>query len=292
MTDTVVTPARGKHRLVLAAGAAAALSLLALAPTGRAAAEPQSAAGPAAAADTCWATHYGAEIPPGSFTASGEIFDAGALTAATSLSLSPQLPFGTQVKVTNTANGASVTVRINDRGTFTSPVCIDLSDGAFSRLAALSPDPGHIVVTEEVVSGSTDGGTGGGTSGPTGAITGYGGKCVDVAGANSADGTPVQLYTCNGTAAQNWTVGSDGTVRALGKCLDVTAAGTANGTKVQLYTCNGTSAQSWTATAGHDLVNPHSGRCLDATGPSSEDGTRLQIWDCGGGANQKWNVPS
>ena len=50
---------------------------------------------------------------------------------------------------------------------------------------------------------------------------GLGGKCVDVAGANSANGTAVQLYDCNGTAAQQWTVGSDGTIRALGKCLDV-----------------------------------------------------------------------
>ncbi|MGW0657222.1 ricin-type beta-trefoil lectin domain protein, partial [Streptomyces umbrinus] len=53
----------------------------------------------------------------------------------------------------------------------------------------------------------------------TGTITGLAGKCLDVAGANSADGTAVQLYDCNGTAAQQWTVGSDGTVRALGKCL-------------------------------------------------------------------------
>ncbi|MGW1807820.1 ricin-type beta-trefoil lectin domain protein, partial [Streptomyces sp. NPDC002078] len=42
----------------------------------------------------------------------------------------------------------------------------------------------------------------------TGAITGLAGKCLDVAGANSADGTPVQLYDCNGTNAQQWTVGT------------------------------------------------------------------------------------
>ncbi|MCW2939989.1 MAG: chitinase, partial [Actinomycetia bacterium] len=76
----------------------------------------------------------------------------------------------------------------------------------------------------------------------TGQITGYGGKCVDVAAANSANGTLVQLYTCNGTAAQSWTVGTDGTIRALGKCLDVNAASNANGTKVQIYDCNGTAA--------------------------------------------------
>ncbi|MGW2356139.1 chitinase, partial [Streptomyces phaeofaciens] len=40
-----------------------------------------------------------------------------------------------------------------------------------------------------------------GAAAATGQITGLGGKCVDVAGANSANGTAVQLYDCNGTAA-------------------------------------------------------------------------------------------
>ncbi|WP_055585286.1 ThuA domain-containing protein [Streptacidiphilus griseoplanus] len=127
---------------------------------------------------------------------------------------------------------------------------------------------------------------------PTGAIHGYGGKCVDVAGANSANGTAVQLYDCNGTGAQNWTVASDGTLRALGKCMDVTAAGTTNGSQVQLYDCNGSGAQKWQPGTSGSLVNPQSGKCLDATGPSSANGTRLQIWSCTGAANQSWTLPS
>jgi glucosylceramidase len=129
---------------------------------------------------------------------------------------------------------------------------------------------------------------GGGTSGP---ITGFGGKCVDVAGAATANGTAVQLFDCNGTAAQRWSVASDGSIQALGKCMDITSGGTGNGTTVQLFDCNGTGAQKWTVTAGRDLVNPASGRCLDASGNSSANGTRLQIWDCTGAANQKWTVP-
>jgi hypothetical protein len=125
-----------------------------------------------------------------------------------------------------------------------------------------------------------------------GAITGLAGKCVDVNAANSANGTAVQLYDCNGSNAQQWTVGTDGTIRALGKCLDVNAAGTANGTPVQIYDCNGTGAQQWTAGAGNSLRNPASGRCLDATGNSSANGTRLQIWDCSAGANQAWTLPN
>ena len=135
-------------------------------------------------------------------------------------------------------------------------------------------------------------GTSGGGTGATGQITGFGGKCVDVAGASTADGTAVQLYDCNGTDAQSWTVGTDGTLRALGKCMDVTSAGTADGTPVQLYDCNGTAAQQWSVGANGSLVNSGSGKCLDATGDSSADGTRLQIWDCTGSANQSWTLPS
>ncbi|MFD4505253.1 ricin-type beta-trefoil lectin domain protein [Streptomyces sp. NPDC058457] len=122
------------------------------------------------------------------------------------------------------------------------------------------------------------------------AIKGLAGKCVDVAGANTANGTPVDLYDCNGTAAQKWTVGSDGTVRALGKCLDVTSGGTADGTTVQLYDCNGTAAQKWAVSSANDIVNPQANKCLDVTGNNSANGTRLQIWTCTGGANQKWTV--
>ncbi|MFC9330687.1 ricin-type beta-trefoil lectin domain protein [Kitasatospora sp. NPDC057015] len=124
----------------------------------------------------------------------------------------------------------------------------------------------------------------------TGAIRGIGGMCADVAGASSADRTPVQLHGCSGNPAQQWTVGTDGTVRALGKCLDVDGGSTADGAAVQLYTCNGTGAQKWTYTAAHDLTNTGSGKCLDARGNSSADGTRLQIWTCTGGANQKWTL--
>ncbi|SEF01759.1 Predicted chitinase [Streptomyces sp. 3213] len=125
-----------------------------------------------------------------------------------------------------------------------------------------------------------------------GRITGLAGKCVDVAGANTANGTAVQLYDCNGTSAQTWSNPGDGTLRALGKCLDVTSGGTADGTTVQLYDCNGSAAQKWAVSSANDIVNPQADKCLDVTGNNSANGTRLQIWTCSGGANQKWNAPA
>ncbi|HEX5117552.1 MAG TPA: ricin-type beta-trefoil lectin domain protein [Pseudonocardiaceae bacterium] len=129
-------------------------------------------------------------------------------------------------------------------------------------------------------------------SGTTGPITGLAGLCVDVRGASSADFTPVQVFTCNGTPAQQWTVVQAGsTLHALGKCLDINGGGTTDGTTVDLFTCNNTGAQVWIPQANGSLMNPQSGKCLDDTGFSTTPGTQLQIWDCTGGTNQHWNLP-
>ncbi|GAA0925992.1 glycoside hydrolase family 16 protein [Kribbella koreensis] len=127
---------------------------------------------------------------------------------------------------------------------------------------------------------------GGGTGGAIKAL----GKCMDVAAANSADGTPVQLYDCNGSAAQQWTRPGDGTIRALGKCLDVAGGGTADGTKLQIATCSGNPAQQFTYTGAQDLVNPQANKCVDIPSANTANGNRLQIWTCNGTAAQKWTL--
>ncbi|CCK24981.1 secreted glycosyl hydrolase [Streptomyces davaonensis JCM 4913] len=134
----------------------------------------------------------------------------------------------------------------------------------------------------------------GGTTPPgprSGAVKGVGGKCLDVDGSNTADGTKVQLWTCNGTGAQNWTLATNGTVQALGKCLDVSGGGTADGTRIQLWTCNGTGAQTWAPQSDGTVRNPQSGKCLDASGGTWNDGTPVHLWTCHTGPNQKWVLP-
>ncbi|MGW7658679.1 PQQ-dependent sugar dehydrogenase [Streptomyces sp. NPDC054756] len=125
----------------------------------------------------------------------------------------------------------------------------------------------------------------------SGEVRGVNGKCLDVDNAGTADGTKVQIWTCNTTAAQRWTVGSDSTFRALGKCLDIDNAGTADGTKIQLWTCNGTAAQVWTPQTDGTVRNPRSGKCLDASGGTWNDGTPVHLWTCHTGPNQKWTLP-
>lgn len=62
-------------------------------------------------------------------TASGEMFDKTAMTAA-----HKTLPLGTRVKVTNLGNGRSAIVRINDRGPFVAGRVIDVSEAAADAL--------------------------------------------------------------------------------------------------------------------------------------------------------------
>ncbi|KAA2254484.1 glycosyl hydrolase [Solihabitans fulvus] len=133
--------------------------------------------------------------------------------------------------------------------------------------------------------------TGGGPIPGTGPIVGIAGLCVDVANASTANGTSVQTYTCNGSAAQTWTVGADGTLRALGKCMDVNGGGVLNGTKVQLYDCNGTGAQVWQPQPNGALRNPQSGRCLDVPAANTTPGSQLQLYDCNGTNAQTWRLP-
>ena len=74
------------------------------------------------------ASYYGGKFH-GRRTASSEIFDKNAMTAA-----HRSLPFGTKVKVTNLRNGRTVLVRVNDRGPHVRGRIIDLSQAAAKKI--------------------------------------------------------------------------------------------------------------------------------------------------------------
>ncbi|MEU4268520.1 polymorphic toxin-type HINT domain-containing protein [Streptomyces sp. NPDC026092] len=109
------------------------------------------------------------------------------------------------------------------------------------------------------------------------------GKCLDLQGAVTADGTPIQLYTCNGTAAQRWNVNGDA-LRVLGKCA------TAEGTKLVVKTCvAGNKAQEFVDRADDDsLYHPQSNTCVDIPNGDYTDGKDLQLVACDQQNPQKW----
>jgi hypothetical protein len=167
-------------------------------------------------------------------------------------------------------------------------------------LAALSADATTVAfasTSSNLVAGDTDGQVDVFTRRmvwlwPSQALKNVDGLCATAApGARSTNGGHVELFGCSGPG-QEWTVNSDGTLRADGKCLDATDGGTGNGTRIQLWDCHGGANQRWQLHADGTLVNPASRRCLDAVdGRIAENGTALQLWDCHGDPNQRWVLP-
>ncbi|WP_328723481.1 polymorphic toxin-type HINT domain-containing protein [Streptomyces sp. NBC_00247] len=129
------------------------------------------------------------------------------------------------------------------------------------------------------------------TSGPlaTGFTLAAGGKlCIDDANASVTPGAKVRVYTCNASAAQNWTISTDGTVKVLGVCLDTTGNATTAGTLVVLDTCSADATQKWkVATDGTLVNNAKTTMCL--TDPAAAaSGTQLTLATCGS-TGQKWS---
>jgi hypothetical protein len=117
------------------------------------------------------------------------------------------------------------------------------------------------------------------------------GLCLDVVGANPTSGTPVQLWTCNASAAQHWVYDRTAqtvTNPVLGKCLDVRGGDPTPGAAVQIWDCNGTLAQKWSydPTTGA-LVNAL-GNVLDVENGTIASGTPVWTWPRNGTAAQKW----
>lgn len=104
-----------------------------------------------------------------------------------------------------------------------------------------------------------------------------------------AQGTEVQIQTCEGYNQQNWTMESNGTIEFKNRCLDTSNGGTASGTGVVLDTCTGATSQVWQLGSNRALVNQASGLCLNA--PSSANNTQVDISGCSGGNNQAWRTP-
>ncbi|MBT2445694.1 ricin-type beta-trefoil lectin domain protein [Streptomyces sp. ISL-43] len=116
-------------------------------------------------------------------------------------------------------------------------------------------------------------------------VIGMAGKCLDVQSGSTADGTPVQLYPCNETKAQQWKLSGD-TVRALGKCL------TADGLYARLATCDGSTKQAFTyRPADKTLYNAAANACVTVPNDNPADGNDLHIYACaaGGVPAQQWS---
>ena len=114
------------------------------------------------------------------------------------------------------------------------------------------------------------------------------GKCLDDPNWAVANGTPVDIWDCNGGSNQAWVLGADGTIRPSfdsNVCLELPDWQTADGTKLDLWSCNGGSNQKWTVANG--TIVGYGGKCIDNPGWNTNNGTDFDYWSCNGGTNQK-----
>ncbi|WFE44636.1 RICIN domain-containing protein [Verrucosispora sp. WMMD1129] len=131
-------------------------------------------------------------------------------------------------------------------------------------------------------------GTGGTTD--TQLVGGQSGRCIEVPGATTTNGTQTQLWDCSGGSHQRWTYTASKQFTVYGnKCLDANGAGTSNGTTVIIWDCHGGLNQQWNVNANGTITNVQSGLCLDANGAATANGTKIILWSCNGGANQQWS---
>ncbi|MGW5283434.1 ricin-type beta-trefoil lectin domain protein [Streptomyces collinus] len=121
------------------------------------------------------------------------------------------------------------------------------------------------------------------------------GKCLDVQGGKKDNGTPVQVYTCNGSAAQKWVLyGSEDSLHLQNvnafKCLDVAGNNTANGTKIQISSCKDSPSQIWASElrGATSLKNTGTGKCLDLH--TFDNGNDAKLYTCNGTDAQQFDI--
>lgn len=123
---------------------------------------------------------------------------------------------------------------------------------------------------------------------------------LDDEGAKTTTGNGIDVYTANGTGAQNWAFSDTGVVPAGYYNLAtegpycLSASGTSSGSAVVLDPCAGTSAQAWEAVASGSnwVFHPadNTALCLTASGTTS--GKAVDVDTCSGATSQEWSGPT
>lgn len=122
---------------------------------------------------------------------------------------------------------------------------------------------------------------------------------VDIPGASGTDSTAIQLYSGNGSKAQQFTFTkqSDGSYVIInvnsGKALDVRNGAAGNNAVVQQYSANGTNAQRWfirDSGAGYYLQSALGNWVLDLSGGNTANGAAIRLYTPNGTASQLFVV--
>jgi Ricin-type beta-trefoil lectin domain/Putative Ig domain len=122
-------------------------------------------------------------------------------------------------------------------------------------------------------------------SSTAGGVHGYARKCLDDYLGHTANGTKVDLWSCNGLPRERVTFQANGELQLKGKCV------TARSGVAVLESCTGSATQTWTHRANSEYAVRVSGRCLTIPGTSTANGTQLRLQACASAPRQKWSLP-
>jgi len=121
-------------------------------------------------------------------------------------------------------------------------------------------------------------------------------KCLEVSAGNSAYGTAIDLWDCNGLVNQAWSWASDDTQIKLGghnepgMCIDLPDANPYNGNLLQLWGCNGGDGQQWDWDSGVIRYHADPNYCIDLPAGDTGNGNRLWLWECNDQDSQNWYI--
>ena len=131
-----------------------------------------------------------------------------------------------------------------------------------------------------------------GTKDPVSFETGLGtGQCMDVWKASTEPGTPLQTWRCHDGSNQQFTLRSNGEIRAGDMCVDAYGGKGKDGDAIIIWSCHGGENQKWSLTDAGEIRGIN-GKCIDVYGSETANGTSIILWTCHGGKNQKWKQSS
>jgi Ricin-type beta-trefoil lectin domain len=166
------------------------------------------------------------------------------------------------------------------------------ADGTLSAPNPAGFDVGGDSVTVTVAAGSAEILTFSSNSSENTTLDGaLSGKCLSVKGASTAPGAAADIYTCNGSGSENWTLQSNGAIVGglSGDCLQVAGGSTSDYAGVVIEPCNGSADQQWTVTPSGTIVGVQSGRCLSVLGASTANYATADIYTCNGSGSESWS---
>ncbi len=118
------------------------------------------------------------------------------------------------------------------------------------------------------------------------------GKCLDLEGRSTSNGTEIHQWSCHGADSQLWYQDSQGLIRNKmdpNKCMDVSGAGTGKGARVHLWSCHGGANQVWQRGVSNTFRPAHAPHMvLDIKDPFWGNGQRAHLWTYHGGKSQRW----